>query len=113
MKEVFTRQVVVNLVSYTFLALHSVAYDQNISVFLNYPVVKHTPDNTKLPFYFNGGFGLKPGKIGTIFTIYGITCGFIQFLLYAPLVNRYGVLRCYKVCCRSIVLRITWIVCLS
>ncbi|KND91291.1 putative membrane protein [Tolypocladium ophioglossoides CBS 100239] len=98
MNEIFTRQTVVNLVSYTFLALHSVAYDQIISVFLNYPVMKHTPDNTKFPFYFNGGFGLKSGKIGTIFTIYGITCGLIQFLLYAPLVNRYGVLRCYKVC---------------
>ncbi|POR38441.1 Putative membrane protein [Tolypocladium paradoxum] len=108
MKEVFTRQTVVNLVSYTFLALHSVAYDQNISVFLNYPVVKHTPDNTRLPFYFNGGFGLKPGKIGTIFTVYGITCGLIQFLLYAPLVNRYGVLRCYKVC--SVVLPFVYLV---
>ncbi|PNY28139.1 membrane protein [Tolypocladium capitatum] len=97
-REVFTRLTVVNLVSYTFLALHSVAYDQNLSVLLNYPVMKHTPDNTKLPFYFNGGFGLKSGKIGTIFTVYGIACGISQFLLYAPLVNRYGVLRCYAVC---------------
>ncbi|OAQ76089.1 MFS transporter [Purpureocillium lilacinum] len=99
MKDVFTRQTVINLAAYTFLAFHSVAYDQNITVFLNHPVEEHTPENTKLPFYFNGGFGLKSGKIGTIFTIYGITCGLIQFILYPPLVNRYGVLHCFRVCC--------------
>lgn len=101
MRQVFTRQTVINLLAYSFLAFHSVAYDQNITVFLNYPIMEHTPANTRLPFYFNGGFGLESGKIGTIFAIYGITCGLIQFVLYPPLVNRYGVLRCFKLCCKS------------
>ncbi|ODA76143.1 hypothetical protein RJ55_08426 [Drechmeria coniospora] len=99
LKEVFTRQTMINLAAYTFLAFHSVAYDQNITVFLNYPVMTHTPENTKLPFYFNGGFGLTSGRIGTIFTIYGVSCGLVQFMLYPPLVGRYGVLNCYKLCC--------------
>ncbi|KAK1238297.1 hypothetical protein MKX07_006443 [Trichoderma sp. CBMAI-0711] len=97
MREVFTYQTTINLISYTFLAFHSVAYDQNITVFLDYPVIPRTPENTKFPFYFTGGFGLSSGNIGTLFTIYGVTCGLIQFLIYPPMVNRYGVLNCFKV----------------
>lgn len=101
MKEVFTPQTVINLLAYSFLAFHSVAYDQNITVFLNYPEMEHTPENTKLPFYFSGGFGLKAGEIGTIFTLYGIVCGLVQFLVYPPIVTRFGVLRCFRTCCKS------------
>ena len=101
MKEVFTRQTCINLVGYTFLAFHSVAYDQNLTVFLNYPEMEHDKDNTKFPFYFNGGFGMNSGQIGTLFTIYGIVCGAVQFLLYSPLVTRYGVHKCFKVCSKS------------
>lgn len=101
MREALTRQTVINLVTYTILSLHSLAFDQNITVFLNYPVMKHTPENTRYPFYFNGGFGLKSNKIGSIFAIYGITCGVIQFVLYPPLVKRFGILRCWQVCCAS------------
>lgn len=99
MREAFTRQTVINLITYTILALHSVAFDQNITVFLNYPVMEHTPENTRFPFYFNGGFGFESSKIGSIFAIYGVTCGVIQFVLYPPLVKRFGVLRCWHVCC--------------
>ncbi|KAK1597451.1 major facilitator superfamily transporter [Colletotrichum navitas] len=88
----------INLLCYTFLALHSVAYDQILPVFLNYPVQAHTPDNTHLPFQFSGGFGLSSDRIGTIFTIYGITCGVIQFFVFPPLCNYFGVLRCFRAC---------------
>ncbi|KAI0108893.1 major facilitator superfamily domain-containing protein [Nemania sp. FL0031] len=98
MSVVFTRQTVINLVSYTFLALHSVAFDQVLPVFLNYPPEEHTPETTSLPFFFSGGFGLNSGRIGTIFTLYGITCGAIQFVLFPPLCKRYGVLTCFRVC---------------
>ena len=100
MSEVFTKQTSINLVAYAFLAFHSVAWDQNVTVFLNYPKLEHTPENTKFPFYFNGGFGLTSGEIGTIFTCYGIACGLIQFLMYSPLVTRFGVLRCFRACCK-------------
>ncbi|KAK5634909.1 hypothetical protein RRF57_010620 [Xylaria bambusicola] len=98
MSSVFTRQTVISLVSYTFLALHSVAFDQVLPVFLNYPPQEHTPRNTSLPFFFSGGFGLNSGHIGTIFTFYGITSGVIQFVLFPPLCARFGVLRCFRVC---------------
>ncbi|PFH63454.1 hypothetical protein XA68_10047 [Ophiocordyceps unilateralis] len=98
MKEVFKRQTIISLVAYTITSMHSVSFDQNVTVFLNYPVMEHTPDNTRLPFCFNGGFGLKSGKIGIIFAIYGTTCGLIQFFLYPPLCKRFGVLKCWQFC---------------
>lgn len=97
--DVFTRQTVINLASYTFLAFHSVAYDQNVTVFLNYPTRDHTDAPTSLPFRFSGGFGLASGQIGTIFTLYGIACGLVQFLLYPRLVSAFGVRHCFRVCC--------------
>ncbi|GAW21220.1 hypothetical protein ANO14919_107380 [Xylariales sp. No.14919] len=98
MSAVFTRQTVINLVSYTFLALHSVAFDQVLPVFLNFPTQEHNNLNTSLPFFFSGGFGLKSGRIGTIFALYGIMSGVIQFVLFPPLCSRYGVLNCFRVC---------------
>ncbi|KAI1077616.1 major facilitator superfamily protein [Whalleya microplaca] len=98
MRSVFNRQSVINLASYTFLALHSVAYDQVLPVFLNYPRQVHTPENTSLPFVFSGGFGLASNRIGTIFTLYGIVCGLIQFLVFPTLCARFGVLTCFKAC---------------
>jgi MFS family permease len=100
-REVFTWQTNINLLSYTFLAFHSVAYDQNLPVFLNYPKIRDVGEPVKLPFYFKGGFGLESGEIGTIFTCYGVACGLIQFLVYPMLVSRFGVLRCFRVCCKS------------
>lgn len=105
MRAVFTRQSVINLISYTFLALHSVAYDQVLPVFLNYP--EHPGDNNgsqppthdagPLSFlFFSRGFGLDSGRIGTIFTLYGVVCGLIQFLVYPWLCARFGVLRCFR-----------------
>lgn len=95
-REIFTAQTSINLLSYTFLALHAVAYDQVLPVFLNYPRVIPDETNTQLPFKFNGGFGLSSDKIGTIYTVYGIACGVVQFLLFPTLCARFGVLTCYR-----------------
>lgn len=97
-KEVFTRQSTIALISYSFLALHSVAFDQVLPVFLNYPVAEHTPENTSLPIHFTGGYGLGSGKIGTIFTVYGITCGLIQFIIFPPLCMAFGSQKLIRAC---------------
>lgn len=98
MKSVFTRQSVITLGAYTFLALHSVAYDQVLPVFLHFSRQKHDGSNTQLPFVFSGGFGLDSGRIGTINMVYGIFCGLIQFILFPPLCARFGTLRCFRTC---------------
>ncbi len=118
----FTYQTVMALICYTFLALHcehttrtplaccktdadvgcvAVAYDQVLPVFLNYP--RQIPDehNTQLPFKFSGGFGLGSDKIGTIFTVYGVACGLIQFLVFPPMCAHFGVMKCYRFACKT------------
>jgi len=97
-REVFLPQTKLTLLCYTFLALHSVSYDQVLQVFLHYPVQVPDETNTSLPFKFSGGFGLNSGRIGAIFAIYGVACGLIQFLLFPPLCHRLGVLNCFKAC---------------
>ncbi|KAL3425326.1 MFS transporter [Phlyctema vagabunda] len=98
MTEVFTRQSIINLIAYTFLALHSVAYDQLLPIYMHHP--RQTPDssNTHLPFKFSGGFGLGSGRIGTLFTMYGVCGCIVQFLVFPPVVRRFGVLNCFKAC---------------
>lgn len=78
--------------------MHSVAFDQVLPIFMH--TAKQVPDssNTHLPFKFSGGFGLESGRIGTLFTMYGVVGGFIQFVIFPPVARRYGVLRCFKVC---------------
>lgn len=98
MVEVFTRQSVINLAVYTFLALHAVAFDQLLPIFLHTPRQVHTPANTSLPFKFSGGYGLDSSRIGTIYTMYGICGCLIQFLIFPPVARKYGVLNCFKAC---------------
>jgi hypothetical protein len=108
LSEVFTRQSVINVIAYTFLALHAVAYDQLLPVFMHH--TKQIPDstNTRLPFQFSGGFGLGSGRIGTIFTLYGVLGGLVQFLIFPPVARKYGVLNCFKAC--AIIYPIVYIV---
>jgi hypothetical protein len=98
LKEVFTSQTSLSLLAYTILALHSVSFDQLLPVFLHHPVQVPGGGNTQLPFRFSGGFGLASGRIGTLFTIFGIVGAIVQFLVFPPVARRYGVLNCYKAC---------------
>ncbi|KAI9883438.1 MAG: hypothetical protein M1823_004792 [Watsoniomyces obsoletus] len=96
--QVLTRQTTINLIVYTLLALHSVAFDQLIPIFLHYP--RHSLDNNPnvhLPFKFASGFGLGSRQIGFLFTVYGI-CGILtQFFAFPLLAQRFGILNCLKV----------------
>ena len=98
-REVFSRQSNLNLLTYSILALHSLAYDQLLPIFMHYPQQTHRskhPD-VSLPFKFSGGFGLDSNRIGLLFTVYGIFGMLIQFFVFPPLARHYGVLPCLKV----------------
>jgi hypothetical protein len=95
--DVFTTQSTINLVSYTFLALHSMAFDQLLPIFMHHPQQLPTSENSHLPFKFSGGFGIGSGRIGTLFTLYGIIGGFVQFLVFPPIARHYGVLKCFRI----------------
>ncbi|MCJ1272871.1 hypothetical protein MMC21_000660 [Puttea exsequens] len=98
-REVFSYQSNLNLLVYTLLALHSIAYDQLLPVFMHYPPQKDRSSDTNvtLPFRFSGGFGIGSDRIGILFTAYGIVGMFIQFFAFPPLASRFGVLTCLKV----------------
>ena len=96
-REVLTRQTTLNLVVYTFLAMHAVAFDQLLPVFLHYPRAGTDVVRSEPPFRFNRGFGLQSGRIGLFFTLYGAVSIFYQFVIFPPLARRYGVLKCLRV----------------
>ncbi len=96
---IFTYQIWMALVAYMLLAVHAVAYDQVLPVFLNYPHETHDASNTQLPFKFSGGFGLSSGRIGTIFTVNALISGFAQFVAFPPLCTRFGALNCFRFSC--------------
>lgn len=96
--EVFNKQSNLNLLAYATLALHSMAMDQLLPIFMHHPQQVPDSSNTQLPFKFSGGFGISSSRIGTIFTAYGICSGIVQFFIFPPVVRRFGVLRCYRVC---------------
>jgi hypothetical protein len=75
-----------------------VSYDQLLPVFMHNPPQAHDPSNTQLPFKFSGGFGIGHSRIGTLFTLYGVVGGFIQFLVFPPAARYFGVLNCFKAC---------------
>jgi hypothetical protein len=99
-REAFSRQSVINLAVYSMLAMHSVASDQLLPIFMHHPHQSHTPGDPeyRLPFKFTGGFGLHSERIGFLFTLYGFCGMLIQFLIFPPVARRFGVLNCLKVC---------------
>lgn len=98
-REVFSRQSNLNLLTYSILALHSLAYDQLLPVFMHYPrqINRSSNPDVHLPFKFSGGFGLNSDRIGLLFMVYGVVGVFIQFLIFPPLARHYGALPCLKV----------------
>ncbi|KAL9029576.1 MAG: hypothetical protein Q9196_002206 [Gyalolechia fulgens] len=89
----------INLLTYTLLALHSVAYDQLLPIFMHHPtqIDRSSNPNVHLPFKFSGGFGIDSDRIGLLFTLYGVSGTIIQFLIFPPIARRYGVLNSLKV----------------
>ena len=108
-REVFSYQSNLNLLTYSLLALHSIAYDQLLPIFMHYPRQKDhiSISNTHLTFQFTGGFGIDSDRIGLLFVLYGIVGMFIQFLIFPPLARRWGVLNCLKMV--AIIFPITYV----
>jgi len=93
-REVFNPQSNLSLLAYCFLALHAVAYDQLVPVFMHLPPDAHV----SLPFRFASGFGLDSGRIGVLFTIYGIFSMVCQFTVFPYMTTKLGALYCMRAC---------------
>ena len=97
-REVFSRQSNLNLLTYSLLALHSIAYDQLLPVFMHYPpqTNRSSDPNVHLPLKFYGGFGIDSDRIGLLFVLYAVVGMFFQFVAFPPLARHFGVLPCLK-----------------
>ncbi|KAJ5085880.1 glutamate carboxypeptidase [Penicillium argentinense] len=95
---ILTPQSVLVLISYTLVSGCGMAFDSVFPVFLHWPVqeFKNNPV-VEFPFKFASGFGIDAQTIGLFYTIIGIAGMIIQFVCFPPIVQRFGVLRCFKV----------------
>ncbi|EYE94399.1 MFS transporter [Aspergillus ruber CBS 135680] len=96
-REVFSTQSVLVLMAYGMLAMHNMAFDSLLPVFLHFPEqeLDGNPD-VQLPFKFIGGFGVDSQTIGLFYTLIGIFGMFVQFFFFPTIAKRYGVLNITK-----------------
>lgn len=96
-REVFSTQSTLVLMAYGMLAMHNMAFDSLLPVFLHFPEqqMDGNPD-VQLPFKFIGGFGVESQTIGFFYTLIGIFGMFVQFFFFPTVAKRYGVLNITK-----------------
>ncbi|RMZ07868.1 hypothetical protein D0860_04918 [Hortaea werneckii] len=105
LREIMTPQSALNLLVYFGLAMHTMAFDQLLPVYMSYPSINlgdpqdiTPPSRNSSPLKFAGGFSLDHFRIGLISTCYGICGMLIQFFVFPPVARRLGVLYCLKWC---------------
>ncbi|KAL7271732.1 hypothetical protein RUND412_005485 [Rhizina undulata] len=93
-RSAFTFQSTTNIVYYGLLALHSVAFDQLLPVFMSYP--RQEQSDVRLPLGFAGGMGMGVSKVGWFFSCYGIVGMCLQFFIFPPVAAHFGSLSCLR-----------------
>ncbi|KAL8399904.1 hypothetical protein RB594_000351 [Gaeumannomyces avenae] len=90
---IFTRPVVLNIVSYGILAFHTMTYDQLLPVFLS-----TEPQNQPihLPFKFSDGFGYKTTTVGIVMSVQGGYAMLSTMVLFPWAVRKMGPLRLFQ-----------------
>ncbi|GIJ84530.1 hypothetical protein Asppvi_003377 [Aspergillus pseudoviridinutans] len=97
-KEVFSPQSTLVLLAYGMLAMHNMAFDSLLPVFLHTPIQRLDGNpEVRLPFKFIGGFGVDSQTIGIYYTLIGIIGMFVQFFIFPAAAKRFGVLNFIKV----------------
>ncbi|KAM3442280.1 hypothetical protein NHJ13734_002479 [Beauveria thailandica] len=92
--KIFTRPVMMNIMSYGILAFHTMTFDQLFPVFLSTSPPDHAIQ--QLPFKFVDGFRLDTKTIGVIMSVQGLYSLFSNYLLVAPVTRRLGSLRLFR-----------------
>ncbi|KAK1256070.1 hypothetical protein MKX07_008329 [Trichoderma sp. CBMAI-0711] len=91
---IFTKPVLMNIISYGILAFHTITYDQLFPVFLSTAPPKEPI--LELPFKFVNGFGLETKAIGVIISIQGFYSLLSNYLIVTPMTRRLGPLRLFR-----------------
>ncbi|KAK4662766.1 hypothetical protein QC763_603430 [Podospora pseudopauciseta] len=94
--KVFSRAVIMVIISYGILAFHTMAFDSLLPVFLSTsPPATEIP--AKLPFKFADGFGWDTQTIGFILSVQGVYSLASTRLLFPFVANKIGALRLFKI----------------
>jgi len=83
-RDILTKQVIVNMVVYAGLALHTISFDQLFPLLCS----------TKVE---DGGLGMTPGQIGAALSVAGVMAMVLQITVFPWGHNRWGGLRCLRV----------------
>ncbi|KAH7160803.1 major facilitator superfamily domain-containing protein [Dactylonectria macrodidyma] len=93
-QKIFTKPVIMNIISYGILAFHTMTFDQLFPVFLSTSRPEHPI--LELPFRFTDGFGLETKTIGFIMSVQGVYSLFSNYLIVPPVTRRLGSLRLFR-----------------
>ncbi|KAJ4682692.1 hypothetical protein HRR95_002880 [Exophiala dermatitidis] len=93
-RQIFTKNVLLTLLTHHLLALHVSAF--NALIFLFLPAPRSSNSHAKLPFRFSGGLGLSSDRVGLATAIIGVLGFPLQILLYPSLNAKLGTLSSYR-----------------
>ncbi|KHN98134.1 Major facilitator superfamily domain, general substrate transporter [Metarhizium album ARSEF 1941] len=93
---IFTKPVIMNIMSYGILAFHTMTFDQLFPVFLSTETPIDGP-KIELPFKFVSGFGLDTKTIGVIMSVQGLYSLFSNYVIVAAVTTRLGSLRLFRI----------------
>ncbi|KPM38761.1 hypothetical protein AK830_g7824 [Neonectria ditissima] len=94
-QKIFTKPVIMNIISYGILAFHTMTFDQLFPVFLSTSQPEHPIQ--ELPFRFTAGFGLDTKTIGVIMSVQGVYSLLSNYLIVPPITRRLGSLRLFRI----------------
>ncbi|KAI1450247.1 MFS general substrate transporter [Annulohypoxylon stygium] len=95
MSRIFTRPVVLNIISFGILAFHTMTFDQLFPVFLSTAPPDH-PMPTKLPFKFVDGFGLDSKTVGIVLSAQGAYQLIVNMFIIPPVLKHFGPRRLFR-----------------
>lgn len=93
--KIWTRNVVLTVLSSALLPLHMSSFLPLLSIFLSTP--RAAPAALHPPLYISGGLGLPPPTVGTMLSLFGGLGIAVQVLAYPALAAYLGILPIYRV----------------
>jgi MFS family permease len=84
LRQLFTRQVTLNILAYSTLSMHTTSFDQIFPMFLATSIK-------------DGGLGLTPQRIGAALSLIGICSMILQILVFPPIQRRLGSAWCLRI----------------
>ncbi|RDL41651.1 MFS general substrate transporter [Venustampulla echinocandica] len=93
-RSIWTRDVLVTIVSFGLLPLHNSAFMHIFPVFLSTPF---SPNKDWSVVSFTGGLGLQSPSVGLWLSCFGICGIFLQLFIYPRVQARLGTLGCFRI----------------